>query len=566
MNINTIADIKSLYLSGNKISAMNYLKNKDRINEIRKTQKFPVNICDKTVTWLWLNDKLPCICTYCNTRHKIIKTMADGLHDHCGHTECKSQSRSNAYKRGWAKKDKDKIIKKTQQTNINKWGAKSNLSAGTTSREYAKQKLIERWGVDHPSKSTEIINKTKQTFNKRYGGRDIVNNEKTKKTNLKKWGVEYIGSSVELSKRGGLTQQKNRFSDLILRSNTININITDDNDRIWLDCKCTSCSTIHKNIHRITLNRSIAAKETFCYICNPDILKFRSNGEMQIGKFLEFLNIQYVINKKAIFDHKHEVDITIPSHKLCIEFNGLYWHSEIKKGQSYHTDKKTNLHEMGYDLIHIWEDDWNNPIKKDIIKSRIKNKLNLSKNKIGARSCKIKEITAKHAKEFLEKNHIQGYTNSSIKIGLFLSNELVSVGTFSKPRSFISGKSSKYDLELIRFATKGDTVVVGGLSRIISYLKKNFTFSNLVSYADCDWTSFNSLSYLNAGFSYSHKTNPGYWWVINGIRQNRFNYTRWKLKDIQDDQTVDSYMSDRGYYKVWNSGNIVYELQGVNVI
>jgi hypothetical protein len=160
----------------------------------------------------------------------------------------------------------------------------------------------------------------------------------------------------------------------------------------------------------------------------------------------------------------------------------------------------------------------------------------------------------------LENNHLQGYTNSSIKIGLFLNNELVSVGAFSKPRNFISGKKSKYDLELIRFATKKDLVIVGGLSRIISYVKKNYKFTNLVSYADCDWTSFNSGTYTNAGFKYSHKTDSGYWWVVNGHRQNRFNYTRWKLKDICDNQTVDSYMSDRGHYKVWNSGNFVYEL------
>lgn len=81
-------------------------------------------------------------------------------------------------------------------------------------------------------------------------------------------------------------------------------------------------------------------------------------------------------------------------------------------------------------VIHIWEDDWT--YKQDIVKSQVKNLLGFS-NRIWARKCQIKEVDVKECRLFLEENHIQGFINSNLKIGLYYGDdELISLMTFDK--------------------------------------------------------------------------------------------------------------------------------------
>ena len=57
-------------------------------------------------------------------------------------------------------------------------------------------------------------------------------------------------------------------------------------------------------------------------------------------------------------------------------------------------------------------------------------------------------MSSQEARKFLEDNHLQGYANSKIRLGLYYNEELVSLMTFSKPRY-----TKNYDWELVRFCT-----------------------------------------------------------------------------------------------------------------
>lgn len=81
----------------------------------------------------------------------------------------------------------------------------------------------------------------------------------------------------------------------------------------------------------------------------------------------------------------------------------------------------------------------------------------MTENKIFARKCEIKEISSKESKNFVNQNHIQGNAPSTIKIGLFFKEKLVSVMTFGKRPMF---NSNEY--EIIRFCNILNTMVVGG--------------------------------------------------------------------------------------------------------
>ena len=86
---------------------------------------------------------------------------------------------------------------------------------------------------------------------------------------------------------------------------------------------------------------------------------------------------------------------------------GDYWHSELHKDKNYHLNKTELVESKDYQLIHIFEYEWLNPIKQDIIKAKIKSLLNIDQNRIFARKCEIKEISAKEKNEFLNQYHIQ---------------------------------------------------------------------------------------------------------------------------------------------------------------
>ena len=248
-----------------------------------------------------------------------------------------------------------------------------------------------------------------------------------------------------------------------------------------------------------------------------------------------------------ILDGK-EIDIFISSKNIGFEFNGLYWHSELYKGKMYHQDKKLLANSKGINLIHIWEDDW--IFKRKLIESRIKAILGLSKTIYG-RKCVIKEISSPASQKFLDINHIQGNINSKYKIGLFYEDKLVAVMTF--------GTRNK-KIEMLRYCNLLDHTIIGGFSKLLKYFIKNYQPDEILSYADLDWSSLNSNVYEKNGFKFKGYTKPGYHWSNGEKRYNRQRFMKYKLvkEGFDSNKTENEIMHDRGFYKIYNSGNSIY--------
>ena len=56
---------------------------------------------------------------------------------------------------------------------------------------------------------------------------------------------------------------------------------------------------------------------------------------------------------------------------------------------------------------------------------------------------------------------------------------------------------------------------------------------------------------------YLKLTTPGYYWVIDGKRSNRLNWTKQKLINAgyPPEKTADEIMTGIGAYKIWDCGN-----------
>jgi hypothetical protein len=274
--------------------------------------------------------------------------------------------------------------------------------------------------------------------------------------------------------------------------------------------------------------------------------------EKSIHSFITDLKINCIENDKAVLNGK-ELDIYIPSHKVAIEFNGLYLHSNLFVDNDYHLNKTEECEKLGIQLVHIFEDEWLH--NEGIVKSRIKNILGLTKNKFYARKCEIKEVPVKVKTKFLNDNHIQGAIGSKVNLGLYHNDELLSIMTFGK-RPILNS----LEFELLRFCNKLDTSVVGGASKLLKHFIKHYQPKEIISYADRRWSQGNMYEQLK--FKFIENTQPN-WFVVKGkYRENRVNYQKHRLVEMGYDKnkTANQILNENNMYKIYDCGTKKFTL------
>lgn len=293
----------------------------------------------------------------------------------------------------------------------------------------------------------------------------------------------------------------------------------------WNGAGCPSCSNIGK---------SKQEKEVLYFI-----------KEIYTGNIIE--------NARNIIDD-FEIDIYLPDLNLGIEYNGLYWHSEDKRGKTYHLDKTNQAEKIGINILHIFSNEWEQ--KPDIWKSIIKNKLCINDKIVYARNCDIKSISSEQSKLFLNENHLQGNINSSIKYGLFHNNELISIMTFGKSRF-----NKKYEYEIHRLCTKINYRVIGGASKLFSHFIKDYNPNSIISY--CDKRYANGKVYNKLGFILQKISKPNYWYTKNNLEiLSRICFQKHKLKNklknYNSNLTEWENMKNNGWNRIWDCGNFVF--------
>lgn len=212
--------------------------------------------------------------------------------------------------------------------------------------------------------------------------------------------------------------------------------------------------------------------------------------------------------------------------------------------------------------------------KKEIIYSIIRNKL-YSKypiiydytrkplQKYYARKLLLKEIEdSKLCQNFFNSSHIYGFIGAKITLGLFTEdNELVCAMSFGTPRAKRYQGDNNY--ELLRLATKKNTLVVGGASRLFKFFVDNYYPNFIISYCDIRFSSLNpeDTIYHRLGFVYAGFSKPNYKYVHPDENRlfSRQQFQKYKLKDkLQDfneDMTERENMQVAGYLQQYDCGN-----------
>jgi hypothetical protein len=297
------------------------------------------------------------------------------------------------------------------------------------------------------------------------------------------------------------------------------------------------------NIKIICPNHGIYEQMPMVHLKNFGCKKCSNNGisikEKEVVSFIKLLNIKLIENDLKILGGK-ELDIYLPNNNLAIEYNGLYWHSDLFLNNDYHLNKTNLCENKGIKLLHIFEDEWLD--NKKIIKSIIKNSLNLIDNKIHSNECEIKLINKPESIDFLNKNNIQKNIKTKINLGLFYNNELITLSTFNNYNKKINNIKSKDNYELTSFTNKIDFHVVDGYKILLDYFIKYYKPINIICSVDRRWGGYDI--YESLGFKFIKDTKPNYWYLIINNKNERHKYkNNLEIKN-----------------KIYDSGNKIYLL------
>jgi len=499
----------------------------------------------------------------CNDKVKFRNTTL-GYREYCSN-KCigsypnmnKRKEQKSLEKFGTKTPAESEVIKqKMINTNNKLYGGNSPMS-NKEIQEKSKKILMGNWGVENPNRHKDLTEKRIKSFKKN------IDQFKAsfKETSLKKYGVEHHWMVKEIHDKGIKTTNKKKLQK---EETKIKKRIPSDYKllEIFKESELhnrTSSRMLCNKGHEFVINnyllyhRTVKNDTVICTECHPQNNRSVSGLELQLLNFIEESYEGEIITNNRTIIPPHEVDIYLPEIKLVIEFNGLFWHSEINKDKYYHFNKTNEAEKEGIQMLHIWEDDW--LLKDDIVKSMLKNKFNNTPNKVFGRKCKIKKVGSKEYREFLDNNHIQGYSNSTYSYGLYYNEKLVSLMTFSKPRNMMGHKSRDNVYELARFCNKTNYNIVGGASKLFKHFIKEHSPKEIYSFSDRSYSNGNLYKIL--GFEYSHRSKINYHWVLNKERKHRYNFAKHKLVE----KGYDPNLSEReimyeqvGAYRIWNSG------------
>lgn len=213
-------------------------------------------------------------------------------------------------------------------------------------KKKSMQSCIEKFGVDNITKCHDIIKKRKENNFKKYGVTDPIVLKSVR------------GDDAER----GLKKIQSGLPDgyIVLES---------DKDTMYK----LSCPNGHIfDISKYTLSNRKKDNIEICNQCNEYI---GSNVEQELYNYISSIYFGNISRSNRKLIAPFEIDMVLEDIKICIEFNGDYWHSiNINDDQYYHLNKLNMCLSKGYKLLQIRENDWYN--KKDLIKRKLYNIIN----------------------------------------------------------------------------------------------------------------------------------------------------------------------------------------------
>jgi len=514
------------------------------------------------------NDRHTIKCAYCGKEFEPTRQQLISNTQTCSE-QCRRKLSVQTYQQHYSIENNheahEELIARMQQTTFERHGYKNALSNEGRELSGAAQAFRDKYGADRPGEVPELVAKARQTSLERYGNIcPLVNPEiaeKSRKTLMEKYGVDNYAKSNSFLKQTIAYPEKSEYW----------MKFKDDPEKFVTQHFSENKPTLDQ-IARLCGVRDSSIKYVLDQHEGLDIVSYTySRMEDEVYEILidllgEGSNIQR--NTFQVIT-PYELDLYLPDYNFAIECNPTVTHNSTlpgwssndePKAASYHKMKTDRCEEKGIFLFHIFGYEWSH--RKDIIVSMIRNILNCNESKLHARKLTVKEVSDNDSMKFLNENHRQGGAHSSIRLGLYNNDELVSLMTFSKMRKTIGTGKTNLDncFELVRFCNKINTSVVGGASKLFKHFLKMVNPEEVRSFSDRSHTQ--GGLYETLGFAYDHTSDPGYMWVNLKTDQGfaRSNAQKSNIKKFLKDEGIDlsktevQIMQEHGYVQVFDSG------------
>ena len=274
-----------------------------------------------------------------------------------------------------------------------------------------------------------------------------------------------------------------------------------------------------------------------------------------------------------------ELDIVVPDHHLAIEFNDIFSHSEQAvferrakpRPHSYHAHKTREAREQGYQLVHVWEDDWLH--RRELVLRALAHRLHtvdrlpdvlpdinpLAYQRLYARNLTARRVHGGIARRFWQDNHLQGPVHCTVNIGLYDQNNvlraLLGIGR-KNHGSRVSLPDGTWDIQ--RYATLG--VIVGGFTKLLAHAETLVSVDTWTSWSDNDISD--GGMYQAAGFTVDKRQAPSYSYVGRKTRWERVHrstYTKQRFINdpdltYQSGQTEHEAALANKLYRIYDAG------------
>jgi len=299
-------------------------------------------------------------------------------------------------------------------------------------------------------------------------------------------------------------------------------------------CKCPTCYPITKR------GIQTAVKDYICRLTDAEI----------------------DVDSRNVIDG-YELDIVDNSQKLAVEVDGLFWHTHegsiisYKTGTrttgrdiSYHLNKTELCENIGFRLIHFTDDEWLS--NRKLCEAVLRQAYGTGLRYIIHDGIEIKHVPIHVKNKFLMKYSFAGSCSSSVDLGIYVRNRLVSIMCFSKVRH-----SQEYEWQLMRYAKMNFISVENGFSMLLSAFEKEFNPSSVVFYAD---RRFYIRSDFMDDMVFVKSTRPNFYWV-NSKGTEKFKpheFSKTNIKPYDSTKTFLENMHTLGYKRYFDCGNLVF--------
>lgn len=459
------------------------------------------------------------------------------------------------------------VLTRRKSTCLEKYGTDTPTKAKSV-KEKTRKTCLQRYGVASPSKSKSIQQKFKDACIEKYGvdnpskAPDVK--DKKKKASLEKYGVDYPFQSLEvqekikrsnLDKYGADNPQKSK----VVRDKTKATCTT----KYGVDCSFKADS-VKKKIKQTFLNNygvdhPLKISKLLEKAFETKLRRGLHKGSEGESDLLDFCKTHIDCDSRSTMAYlskkSFQIDVFLPSKNICIEYNGMYWHSEsVRVNYSRkHLDKTKACALQDRMLIHVWENEWQT--KRAKMESYLLAKCGIFERRVPARKCTIQEVHDKSlVKAFLNDNHLLGSCSYTKAVGLYFQDELVGVAVIGKHHR----QNSNEIAVLKRFAFQSGTQVIGGASKLTSHLFDYTDAKKLLTWAEIRLGAGDL--YTKAGWELDGQLAPDYFYW-DDRKELVVSKQSQKDKHKGSGLTEAEFAKKEGLHKIYDCGKLRFTLR-----